>query len=405
MTPATAIAFLRRKHDLIVRSTCDPDERTQLSATWAEIFAALSCDVKLAALQKLDRALNRAMKRQVYDWDVAPIRKVLREEFGLFDLTNEEIVLAAVPAPAPGDVTLAPSGRRRPETRRFRDVNGIEHTCVDTSAATVGDLAQFFADYTGKTVRLSVGLAGRGIPPELRATTSEADQTEVVAALRCFFEFVHVLVLNGDGEFVLKDVTAWDAAREAAGRSKPATAEDVERARSAMSLDQFWEMVEATRIKSGDGVADPEQLRGALARRPLAEILGFQLRLAECLATSYRLDLWAVAYLVKGGCSNDGFDYFRGWLIAQGRTYFEAALADAERAADRAEGRDSECEEMLGVALQAWAQRSKKPMPAVLVAQPARATGPEWTEADLPRLYPQLAARFCGSEPGREGSE
>jgi hypothetical protein len=224
---------------------------------------------------------------------------------------------------------------------------------------------------------------------------SEADVNEVVAALLCFFEFVHVLVLNENGGIVLKDAAAWNAAHETAARPKPATAEQVERAMGAMSQDQFWQMVEASREKPGDGMANPKRLRVALGRLRAAEILGFQLRLQECLAASYRLDLWAVAYLVKGGCSNDGFDYFRGWLIAQGRSYFETALADAERAADRAEGREAECEEMLGVALEAWARRSRKPMPYGLVSLPPRATGTEWTEADLPRLYPRLAARIA----------
>jgi hypothetical protein len=30
-------------------------------------------------------------------------------------------------------------------------------------------------------------------------------------------------------------------------------------------------------------------------------------------------DQWGAAYLANGGCSDDGFDYFRGWLIGQGR--------------------------------------------------------------------------------------
>ena len=32
-------------------------------------------------------------------------------------------------------------------------------------------------------------------------------------------------------------------------------------------------------------------------------------------ANSYQSNLWAVAYIINGGCSDDGFDYFRGWLI------------------------------------------------------------------------------------------
>ena len=37
------------------------------------------------------------------------------------------------------------------------------------------------------------------------------------------------------------------------------------------------------------------------------------------VARSYDWNLWGAAYLMKGGCSDDAFDYFRGWLVAQGR--------------------------------------------------------------------------------------
>lgn len=398
MTPADAIVFLRRKHDLIVGCTCDPDERAQLRESWERIGAAIAPNVTLPALQKLDRTLEKALKRHVFDWDGEPLRGKLVEEFGLSRLTDDEIEMATVPRPVPDEVRLMPSGNRRPETRRFCDFQSVEHTCIDVSAATIRELAQLYSDYSEKPVRLPAALAERRIPAELRPQMREADTSEVIATLRCYCEMVHVLVLNEPTGIVLKDTSARDAARDAANQPKPATPSQIQRAAAAMSVDRFWEMVEVARQQSGDGMADPDQLQAALGRCAVAEILGFQLRLEECLAASYRLDLWAVAYLVKGGCSNDGFDYFRGWLIAQGRSYFEAALADPERAADRADGRDAECEEMLGVGREAFARRSKRPMPCGLIAHPPHAIGTDWTEEDLPRLYPRLAKRFGGSE-------
>ena len=53
---------------------------------------------------------------------------------------------------------------------------------------------------------------------------------------------------------------------------------------------------------------------------------------------SYRWDLWSAAYLANGGCSGDGFDYFRGWLIGQGRTAYETVLADPDALAVRGPG-------------------------------------------------------------------
>jgi Protein of unknown function (DUF4240) len=37
-------------------------------------------------------------------------------------------------------------------------------------------------------------------------------------------------------------------------------------------------------------------------------------------AESYDWNLWGAVYLMQGGCSDDAFDYFRGWLVMQGRS-------------------------------------------------------------------------------------
>jgi Protein of unknown function (DUF4240) len=96
-----------------------------------------------------------------------------------------------------------------------------------------------------------------------------------------------------------------------------------------VNTDDVWNLIEQARTdraRTGDDVADA--LVRLLAQRPPAEILTFDQPLWELLAVSYRADLWAAAYLINGGASDDGFEYFRGWLIAQGRAVFERALAD-----------------------------------------------------------------------------
>lgn len=45
---------------------------------------------------------------------------------------------------------------------------------------------------------------------------------------------------------------------------------------------------------------------------------------------AYTWELWGIAYLANGGCSDDGCMDFRGSLIASGQSIFESALADAE---------------------------------------------------------------------------
>src|SRR5438105_2559389 len=98
---------------------------------------------------------------------------------------------------------------------------------------------------------------------------------------------------------------------------------------------QFWQLVDAARATGGsdaDGVAAALTL--ALRQLPPEEIVAFDDLLWEQLARSYHWDLWAGAYVLNGGCSDDCFDYFRGWLIAQGQAVFEAALRDPDSLVD-----------------------------------------------------------------------
>jgi hypothetical protein len=64
-----------------------------------------------------------------------------------------------------------------------------------------------------------------------------------------------------------------------------------------------------------------ELLRG----RPLAELVAFRQVQDELFdREAHRWDLWAAAYVINGGASDDGFEYFLGWLMAQGRARWES---------------------------------------------------------------------------------
>lgn len=49
---------------------------------------------------------------------------------------------------------------------------------------------------------------------------------------------------------------------------------------------------------------------------------------------TYDWDLWGAAYLINGGASDDGFDYFRGWLLSQGSERWAKVTLDLESAFD-----------------------------------------------------------------------
>ncbi|WP_326608069.1 DUF4240 domain-containing protein [Streptomyces sp. NBC_01800] len=141
-----------------------------------------------------------------------------------------------------------------------------------------------------------------------------------------------------------------------------------------MDIEQFWNLIEQARVRAvdsfdADGVAT--QVTALLATREPQQILDAQQILWDLMAASYRAPLWAAAYLINGGCSDDGFDYFRGWLITQGRAVYEQVIADADRLADvpavhaaAAEGNELEGEQSLSIAWDAYETATGTELPS-----------------------------------------
>ena len=164
-----------------------------------------------------------------------------------------------------------------------------------------------------------------------------------------------------------------------------------------MNKAKFWRLIEEAKSEShGDLDEQVDVLRHKLEKLAAEEILRFQNILDEQMAAANRWDLWGAAYIINGGCSDDGFTYFRGWLIAQGQRIFEAALHDPESLAEVAEA-EGECEAILSVPAEAYESKVGSEMPE----REARATEPagdEWTEEELPELYPRLWEAFGEGE-------
>src|SRR5262245_15492561 len=98
-----------------------------------------------------------------------------------------------------------------------------------------------------------------------------------------------------------------------------------------MDKSTFWSLIEGAKKKAkGNPEKQVEILEKELAKFPPEEIIAFNKIYDEFRFRAYRRELWAAAYIINGGCSDDGFEYFRGWLIAQGKEVYEDALRDPE---------------------------------------------------------------------------
>src|SRR5579862_8376439 len=149
---------------------------------------------------------------------------------------------------------------------------------------------------------------------------------------------------------------------------------------------QFWNLIAQSRQEAPDCHGQAERLYRLLVKLTPEEIRDFDRHFARRRFEAYRWDLWAVAYIINGGCSEDGFEYFRCWLIGQGQQAFEAALASPSSVSElTAEGEpEAECESLLYVANEAYEQVTGHEMPATEIVHPKEPAGDQWSEEDLP---------------------
>jgi Protein of unknown function (DUF4240) len=114
----------------------------------------------------------------------------------------------------------------------------------------------------------------------------------------------------------------------------------------------------------------------------------------------YTWDLWGVAYILNGGCSDDGFEYFRAWVLSRGRSATELARSDPEGfglSVSPDTGPDEmECEELMYAGGSAYKTLTGDFGPPRVTPLPAAPSGEEWEESieSLRSRFPRLAAHW-----------
>jgi hypothetical protein len=105
----------------------------------------------------------------------------------------------------------------------------------------------------------------------------------------------------------------------------------------------FWNIIDTSRqkareipLQSGQDFIDihEQTLAEILRTLPPAEIASFRDRFWSLHRHAYRWDLWAAAYWLCAGCSDDGFTDFRSCLISLGKDLYYRILADPDTLAD-----------------------------------------------------------------------
>lgn len=163
-----------------------------------------------------------------------------------------------------------------------------------------------------------------------------------------------------------------------------------------MDLDQFWGIIEKTKENSsGDYTQQQTELEQELLALSAVEIQEFDNQFSTLSNQIYHWDFWAAAYIINGGCSDDCFSDFTGWLIAQGRTTFENAIEDVESLVNLPDTQDGDWEGINYVPADAYHKKTGQDMP-IGVNLSFEIQGEEWSEEgdELQTRYPQLWAKY-----------
>ncbi|MET9685770.1 DUF4240 domain-containing protein [Streptomyces coeruleorubidus] len=172
-----------------------------------------------------------------------------------------------------------------------------------------------------------------------------------------------------------------------------------------MDETEFWKLVDDAReAAEGDPEEQADLLVERLAQLDPDSVLDFARHFESRYNRAYRWDLWGAAWVLLDGASDDAFDFFRCWLIGQGRHVFEGAVHDpdslAELLGDFDEEIDGDGEELGYAADEAYEQLTGMVAPELGI--PPAPPEPEGTPLDfeneelLAERYPRLWERFRG---------
>ncbi len=167
-----------------------------------------------------------------------------------------------------------------------------------------------------------------------------------------------------------------------------------------MDQEQFWKIIaKACRSDPKESERWDRTLKAELELLQPDEIVEWNHIFDRLAARAYSLDHWGAAYSINGGASDDGFYYFRCWLIGMGRNVYESAVANPDSLADIVDPRMIAEAEIYAAAHLAWMAVTGRPYtdPYPARNESAELRGEEWDfddEDEVRRRLPRLAAKY-----------
>lgn len=138
---------------------------------------------------------------------------------------------------------------------------------------------------------------------------------------------------------------------------------DVKPTSKMLDEDKFWTIVDLSLEKTKNEDEQEIFLINEIQKLTPEEMIGFRLRTDKLLYDTYNSEMWFAGYIINGGCSDDGFEYFRNWVISRGKeAYYKAKDNPDSLISEANKGKNQfyEFESFWYVALEAFKKKTGK---------------------------------------------
>lgn len=137
----------------------------------------------------------------------------------------------------------------------------------------------------------------------------------------------------------------------------------IEKTAEMLDEDLYWQIIDNSLKNSKNQDSQEKFLIAAISQLTPKQMIGFRLRTDKLLYDTYTSEMWCASYLMNGGSSDDGFEYFRNWVISRGKEVYYKAKENPDTLISQKEfGEDNyyDFELFWYIALEAFEQKTGK---------------------------------------------
>lgn len=162
--------------------------------------------------------------------------------------------------------------------------------------------------------------------------------------------------------------------------------------------DLFWQLIDDARKISTDQFNFLDNLKSVLEGFNPKEIRNFDKLLKTKASELNTWEHWALAYIVRRGCGDDAFDYFKVSVVSKGQKAFNSIKNIDKNELVEIFNEDPQLEEFDYLAEEVYEDKTSDLMQPVKVKS-SKLTGKKWDEDNLQNIFPTLCKLFdYGSE-------